>query len=217
MSSFVMLTLVVCMSAAVAFTTGDASVPQCPEGWAYEPTAQRCYWFVRSLSTWNDALETCEEVNATLARVPNKDVGRALLAFVTGQMDVVDINGFHIGLRFNSTEGKWLWTADGSEMNMTNDYIEEPLPAHPKEQQCVEVSLDTFNWGRWIPVVCEGTYGQALKPAVCERPTDQQLKDAKAAKEKTGESPIGGKKGRRGGRGKNSGAKYSATVAVKTK
>ncbi|KAH7700541.1 hypothetical protein AAVH_32338 [Aphelenchoides avenae] len=132
-------------------------------------------------------------------------------------MEVVDVNGFHIGLRFNSTEGKWLWTADRSEMNVTNDYVEEPLPAHPKAQQCVEVTLDTFNWGRWYPNVCDGTYGQALKPAVCERPTAEQLKVAKAANEKTGDLQIGGKKGRRGGRGKKGGAKASVDVAVKEK
>lgn len=69
----------------------------------------------------------------------------------------------------------------------------------------------------WIPILCEGTYGQAFKPAICERPTVQQLKDSKVGNEKSGDSSNSGVKRKRGDRGKKGGAKASVDVAVTKK
>ncbi|KAH7707791.1 hypothetical protein AAVH_24980, partial [Aphelenchoides avenae] len=78
---------------------------------------------------------------------------------------VITDNGFHIGLRYDSSKGylgKWLWT-DGSEAEYTNEIL-----SAGRLGECAEVSLDNFNHGRWYPAPCD-----KLQPAVCERSTIQ--------------------------------------------
>ncbi|KAH7712404.1 hypothetical protein AAVH_20246 [Aphelenchoides avenae] len=78
----------------------------CPTGWTYGPSSNKCYKVVTTNQagtklSWNQALCFCDELDATLANVPNAFVEKELQSLAAG-------GEYHIGLRFDHGAKKWL-------------------------------------------------------------------------------------------------------------
>ncbi|KAH7715945.1 Protein CLEC-47 [Aphelenchoides avenae] len=174
--------ILVCGLLGALALAADAASSQCPAGWTYESTADRCYKYVRSPSTWDAALRTCRKQGGTLAQVfvdlgqqyrPSpEDVRReealnqAVLNFVLRQSPARSDKGFHIGLRYYNTETSGVyaqWMDGPQKKNLYTMPIGAVFGDHYGD--CVEVSLEKDTRGQWYMEKCD-----ALKPAVCERP-----------------------------------------------
>ena len=86
----------------------------CPSGW--EEFDGQCYKFVDKTPTWDEALQECLSIGATLASITNKATNDFLLTIATKWSMV---GGHHL------TDGTWAWT-DGSPWNFTNWAPGEP-------------------------------------------------------------------------------------------
>ncbi|KAH7715283.1 Protein CLEC-47 [Aphelenchoides avenae] len=161
--------------------SADAANTQCPAGWTYDSTADRCFKYIRSPSTWDAALRTCRKVGGTLAQVfvdlgqryrptpedvrREQSLNQAVLNFVLRQSPASSDKGFHIGLRYynsgtNDVFAQWV---DGPQKK---NFYTMPIGAVFGDHygDCVEVSLEKDTRGQWYMEKCD-----AQKPAVCER------------------------------------------------
>ncbi|KAM3847553.1 killer cell lectin-like receptor subfamily B member 1B allele C [Vipera latastei] len=97
-------------------TTENGSCSVCPVTWvSYE---DKCYWFSTSILTWMQSRKDCEAKRAQL-----------LVISSTGEQefiqDITKNKNTWIGLRFKSSEKKWMWV-NGSPLNQT---LSQPFEA----------------------------------------------------------------------------------------
>uniref|UniRef100_A0A8R1Y8V1 CUB domain-containing protein n=1 Tax=Pristionchus pacificus TaxID=54126 RepID=A0A8R1Y8V1_PRIPA len=120
-----------------------------------------CYQVIPTTQTWQDAVETCQNIASTIASIHNSQENSFIrkLAVSNGAL-----NGVYIGAKGTGNQYSWM---DGSEWDYKNFY-----PGFPINGRGNCLAMDTFApTGEWMNMDCNSKLAVACQRRAIPRPT----------------------------------------------
>uniref|UniRef100_I3NER0 CD209 antigen-like protein E n=1 Tax=Ictidomys tridecemlineatus TaxID=43179 RepID=I3NER0_ICTTR len=107
----------------------------CPWGW--EAFQGNCYFFSRTLGTWENSVSSCQDMGAHLVIINNGAEQRFLRYW-----DIRKSQRTWIGLSDHNNEGSWHWV-DNTPLQLS--YWKEGEPNNAGNEDCVELFVEDWN------------------------------------------------------------------------
>uniref|UniRef100_A0A8D2DA63 C-type lectin domain-containing protein n=1 Tax=Sciurus vulgaris TaxID=55149 RepID=A0A8D2DA63_SCIVU len=123
----------------------------CP--WSWEAFQGSCYFFSRTLGSWEDSISSCRAMGAHLVIINNAAEQRFLRYW-----DIRKNQRTWIGLSDHNNEGSWYWV-DNTPLRLS--FWKEGEPNDAGNEDCVELAAEDWNDSRCA----------AQNFWVCERPS----------------------------------------------
>ncbi|XP_047387892.1 CD209 antigen-like protein E isoform X2 [Sciurus carolinensis] len=123
----------------------------CP--WSWEAFQESCYFFSRTLGSWEDSVSSCQAMGAHLVIINNTAEQRFLRYW-----DIRKSQRTWIGLSDHNNEGSWYWV-DNTPLRLS--FWKEGEPNDSGNEDCVELVAEDWNDSKCA----------AQNFWVCERPS----------------------------------------------
>ncbi|XP_077891211.1 uncharacterized protein LOC101969219 isoform X1 [Ictidomys tridecemlineatus] len=107
----------------------------CPWGW--EAFQGNCYFFSRTLGTWENSVSSCQDMGAHLVIINNAAEQRFLRYW-----DIRKSQRTWIGLSDHNNEGSWHWV-DNTPLQLS--YWKEGEPNNAGNEDCAELFVEDWN------------------------------------------------------------------------